>query len=118
VQRRSNRPLPMHCSRIDRVLFAISSRRLLIFSSTDHDDLGLPRHLRRVVHTFTRADFARGREPRDRERATRRFRARQTAGPRCELGPVRAAGAHVECLWHPRLVWTIKSTCMGVGPSV
>ena len=88
----------MHRSRIDHVLFAISSRRLLIFSPTDHNDLGLPRHLRRVVHTFTRADFARGREPRDRERATRRFRARGRQGPGLELGPVRAAGAHVECL--------------------
>ena len=88
----------MHRSRIDRVLFAISSRRLLIFSSTDHDDLGLPRHLRRDVHIFVSAYFARGRERRDRERATRRFCARQTAGPGLELGPVRAAGAHVECL--------------------
>ena len=56
----------MHRSRIDRVLFAISSRRLLIFSPTDHDDLGLPRHLRRDVHTFAvhtlRADAVVGTE--------------------------------------------------------
>ena len=45
----------MHCSRIDRVLFAISSRRLLIFCSTDYGDLELPRHLRRDVNTFTTA---------------------------------------------------------------
>ena len=31
----------MHRSCIDRVLFAISSRRSLIFSSTDYDDLEL-----------------------------------------------------------------------------
>ena len=88
----------MHCSRIDRVLFAISSRRLLIFSPTDHDDLGLPRHLRRDAHTFAHAHIARGRERGDRERTTRRFRARGRQGPGLELGPVRAARAHVECL--------------------
>ena len=66
-------PSPMHCSRIDRVLFAISSRRLLIFSSTAHDDLELSRHLQRNVHTFASAHIARGRERGDRERATRRF---------------------------------------------
>ena len=88
----------MHRSRIDRVLFAILSRRSLIFPSTDHNDLGLPRHLRRDVHTFELAHFARGRERRDRERATRHFCAHQTAAPGLELGPVRAAHAHVECL--------------------
>ena len=60
-------------SHIDRVLFAISSRRLLILSSTEYDDLWLPRHLQRALHTFARAHFARGRERWDRERATRRF---------------------------------------------
>ena len=78
----------MHRSCIDRVLFAISSRRFLIFSSTDYDDLELSRHLRRGVHTFVTAHVARGGERRDRERATRRFSVRQTAGPRLELGPV------------------------------
>ena len=87
----------MHCSRIDRVLFAISSRRLLIFSSTDHDDLGLPRHPRRIVHTFASAHFARERGRGDRERAKRRFRACGRQGPGLELGPVRAPGAHVVC---------------------
>jgi hypothetical protein len=104
----------MHRSRIDRVLFAISSRRLLIFSPTDHDDLGLPRHLRRVLHTFASAYLARGREREDRERATRRFRARGRQGPGLWLGPVRTAGAYVECLWHPRLVWAINVACLGV----
>ena len=67
-------PLPIHRSRIaDRMLFAISSRRFLIFSSTDYDDLELPRHLRRVVHTFAHSHIARGCERRDRERATRCF---------------------------------------------
>ena len=88
----------MHRSRIDHVLFAISSRRLLIFSHTDHDDLWLPRHLRRDVHTFAYAHFARGRERGDRERAMSRFRACGQQGPGRKLGPVRAAGAHVECL--------------------
>ena len=88
----------MHRSLIDRVLFAISSRRSLIFPSTEYNDLGLLRHLRRIVHTFVRAHFARGRERRDRERATRDFCTRQTAAPGLELGPVRAARAHVECL--------------------
>ena len=71
----------MHRSRIDRVLFAISSRRLLIFSSSGCDDLGLPRHLRRDVHTFAYAHFARGRERGDRERAMSRFRACGQQGP-------------------------------------
>ena len=87
----------MHRSRIDRVLFAISSRRLLIFSPTDHDDLGLPRHLRRGVHNSACAYLARGHERGDRERATRRFRTRGRQGPGLELGPVRAVGAHVVC---------------------
>ena len=104
----------MHRSRIDRVLFAISSRRLLIFSSTDHDDFGLCRHLRRGVHTFASACVARGRDRDDRERATRRFRARGRQGPGLWLGPVRTAGAYVECLWHPRLVWAINVACLGV----
>ena len=95
--RSSNRTLPIHRSRIDRMLFAISSRRLLIFSSTDYDDLELPRNLRRGVNTFPTAHIARGGERRDRERATRRFRVRQTAGPGRKLGPVRAPCAHVEC---------------------
>ena len=54
------------------------------------------------------AKFARGagggRARGDRERPTRRFRVRQTAGPGRELGPVRAPGAHVVCRWHPGLV--------------
>ena len=108
----------MHRSRIDHVLFAISSRRLLIFSPTDHNDLGLPRHLRRDVHTFASAHFARGRDRGDRERATRRFRARGRQGPGLKLGPVRTAGAYVECLWHPRLVWAINVAYLGVGPSL
>ena len=110
----------MHRSRIDRVLFAnaILSRRLLIFSPTDHDDLGLPRHLRRDVHTFASAHVARGRDRGDRERATRRFRARGRQGPGLEMGPVRTAGARVECLWHPRLVWVINIACLGVGSSL
>ena len=78
----------MHRSRIDRVLFAISSRRLLIFSSADHDDLGLPRHLRRDAHMFVSAHVARGRGRGDRERVTRRFRVRGRQGPGLELGPV------------------------------
>ena len=108
----------MHCSRIERGLSAISSRRLLIFSSTDHDDLGLHRHLWRDVHTFVTAHFARGRGRGDRERATHRFRARGQQGPGLELGPVRTAGAHVECFWHPRLVWVIYLVCLGVGSSL
>ena len=107
----------MHRSRIDRVLFAISSRRLLIFSSTAHDDLELSRHLQRNVHTFASAHIARGRERGDRERTTRRFCARGRQGPGLELGPVRTAGAHVEYLWHPTLVWAINVACLGVGPS-
>ena len=55
------------------MLFAILSRRLIIFPSTDYNDLDLPRHLRRAVHTFALAHFARGRERRERERATRLF---------------------------------------------
>ena len=65
-------PLP----HFQRVLFAISSRRLLILSSSAHDDLGLSRHLRRNVHTLASAHIAHGRERRDRERATCRFCAR------------------------------------------
>lgn len=95
VLRRSNRPLPMHRSRIDCVLFAISSLRLLIFSSTDHDDLGLPRHVKCDRYTVSTAHFARGGGRGDRERATRRFRACGRRGPGPELGPVRTAGAHV-----------------------
>jgi len=59
-----------------RIARPLRSCWLLIFSSTDYDDLDLPRHLCRVVHTFARTHFARGRERRDRERATRRFCAR------------------------------------------
>ena len=81
AHRSSNRPLHMHCSRIDCVLFAILSRRLLIFSSTDHDDLELSRHLRRDLYTFASAHFVRGRDRRDRERATRRYRACGRPGP-------------------------------------
>ena len=39
-------------------------------------------------------------------------------GPGLELGPVRTAGAYVECLWHPRLVWAINVAYLGVGPSL
>ena len=53
-----------------------------MFSSMDHDDLELSRHLRRDLHTFATAQIARGREREDRERATRRFRARGRQGPR------------------------------------
>lgn len=95
VLRSSNRPLPIHRSRIDRVLFAISSRRLLIFSSSGCDDLELPRHLRRDVHMFASAHVARGRSRGDRERAIDRDRACGRPGPGLELGPVRTAGAHV-----------------------
>ena len=108
----------MHRSRIERGLSAISSRRLLIFSSTDHDDLGLPQHHRRDVHTLAIAYFARRRDRGGRERATRRFRVRGRLGPGLELGPVRTAGAHVECFWHPRLVWAINLACLGVGSSL
>ena len=112
--RRSNRPLPMHRSRIDCVLLAISSRRLLIFSSADHDDLGFPRHLRRDAHRFASAYFARGRGRGDRERATRRFHVRGRQGPGLELGPVRAPGAHVVRSWG----LTDITTCQAITGSV
>ena len=79
------------------MLFAILYRRFLILSSTDYDDLELSRHLRRSVHTIPTANFARGRDRGDRERATRRFRVRQTAGSRARVGIRRAPRAHVEC---------------------
>jgi hypothetical protein len=106
--------MPIHCSRIDCVLFVISPRRLLIFSSSSCDDLGLPRHLRRDVHTFTSAHFARGRGRGDRERATRRFRARGRQGPGLELGPVRAVGAHVVCPWCLTDIITYQAIAGGV----
>ena len=66
---------------------AISCRRLLIFSSTDHDDLWLPRHLR---WSCTRSWGPRARDA--------SFLHAWTAGSGHELGPVWAARAHVECL--------------------
>jgi hypothetical protein len=96
----------------------ISSRRLLMFSSADHDDIGLPRHLRRNVHTFASAHFACGRERRDRERAMRCFCTRGRQGPGLELGPVRAAGAHIESFCTTLDLFGINSICLGVGASV